>query len=130
MAENTTDGVPAEFLVIFQFLVKALQPRHIAPDAAATYWAALRTVPLAAVRQAAEDLAQSSRYWPNTGDWYAAAHRLAVATASRPDTATRSIDDLDGLRPGDPERDDICKRLSVVDQQTLMAQYGYRWKED
>src|SRR5262245_48654871 len=40
---------------------------------------------------------------------------------------TRRLDELDGLHPNDPERDEISKRLSVEDQVELMRRYGLPW---
>lgn len=37
---------------------------------------------------------------------------------------SRTLEELDDLAPNDPERDEICKRLSREDQARLMARYG------
>ena len=39
----------------------------------------------------------------------------------------RSLEELDSLNRRDPERDEVCKRLSPEDQQRLMKRYGYDW---
>lgn len=37
----------------------------------------------------------------------------------------RTLDELDALAPNDPERDEICKRLSPAEQIALMGRYGF-----
>lgn len=39
----------------------------------------------------------------------------------------RTLDELDALPKNDPERDEICKRLSPEDQVQLMKRYGLDW---
>lgn len=125
---TTTTPVPPEFAEIFRGLVMALQPRHLDRDVMQVYWNALRSVPMAALRESAARLAEG-RFWPNTGDWFTVA--AAMQTESRPRgypaEGSRRLDELDALAPNDPERDEICKGLSREDQRALMARYGYDW---
>jgi len=50
-----------------------------------------------------------------------------------PVAGSRELWELDVTKEGtdrprrDPERDDICKALSVADQIALMDRYGYPW---
>ena len=50
-----------------------------------------------------------------------------------PVAGSRELWELDVTKEGyersrrDPERDDICKGLSVADQIALMDRYGYPW---
>lgn len=47
-----------------------------------------------------------------------------VAWRGWPVEGSRSIDELDSLRPNDPARDEIAKGLNRADQRELMRRYG------
>lgn len=128
MTETTTKPVPPEFTEIFRGLVLALQPRHLDRDAIQVYWDVLGVVPLPVLRESAARLAHG-RFWPNTGDWFTTAAQLqAAAPESYPAEGSRRLEELDALASNDPERDEVCKGLSLDDQRTLMARYGMPWK--
>jgi hypothetical protein len=114
--------VPDDFRRLFTSLVTAIQPRPLAPDTLAVYWAVLRDLPMEALTESADAL-KRSRFFPNSGDWFQVAH--AIATKFQlPIEGSRTLDELDDLAPNDRERDEIAKRLSVADQTALMARYG------
>ena len=121
--KTTTLDVPLDFQAIFTSLVKALQPRYLDPDAVEVYWAVLAPLPMEALRQSAEAL-KLARFFPNTGDWFLAAKALAD-TWTTPPEGSRRLEELDGLDPRDPERDEVCKGLSDAEGDQLMARYGY-----
>lgn len=119
--------VPETFRNAFRDLTMVLQPRGVQPDACERYWDAVMEYPPDAWQRAFEQL-KTSRFWPGAEDLRSVAARLS---AVRPTVVvvvegSRTLDDLDGLGPNDPERDEICKRLSRVDQVALMARYGRR----
>lgn len=116
---------PAEFTEIFRTLVRAVQPRFVEPDAVEVYWAALRHFPIDVLRESADTLARS-RFWPNTGDWFAAASTLAPPPIVI--EGSRRLDELEDLARNDPERDEISKRLGLHDQRALMARHGLAWR--
>ncbi len=140
MTKLLENKAPPEFLRVFRFLVTALQPRGLERDAVEVYWLVLGHFPIAALEHSASDLTKTSSFFPTTGEWFFATisyvsfhdgasedwrQRLERARAPDPLEGSRTLDELDDLAPNDPERDEICKRLSVADQTALMARYGY-----
>ena len=49
------------------------------------------------------------------------------AEPAEPAAGTRRLEELDGLAPNDPERDEICKHLTPADERALMLRYGLPW---
>jgi len=133
-------AIPESFQLAFRQLVVALQPRGLDKDAVSRYWAVVAHLPKPAILSALATLKQQ-RFWPNTGDLYHAvlerctveemvdaSHIVEPPVLYTPVVeGSRTLDELDALAPNDPERDEICKRLSLKDQQRLMARYGLKW---
>ncbi len=122
--EKEHDEELSTFLIVFNALVRRLQPRNRAPIE--DYWAVLRSVPMVAIQLSADNLAKgrgSRGFFPTTAEWYAAAKMIAPPVME----GARGLDELDGLAPNDPERDEISKRLSKVGQVALMKRHGFDW---
>ena len=126
-ATPTPIPIPEWFRSVFRELVMALQPRGpFGLDVQAVYYAALAQQPEASVTAAARHLAQNASFFPTTSEWYQTVLVMAPA-ATPPPASFRRLEELDELARNDPERDEICKRLSPEDERRLMARYGVEW---